>query len=192
MRLDLALTRLLSFVSRSEGGFFKAKLSFPPDYPFAPPTMRFVSEMWHPNSMSTRPPSPALARDPSPLLTPFSQSTRTAMCASQSSTRRARTRTSTRTRRSAGSQSTPSRASSSASSPCLPIPTTRAPQTSTPPRSGEMRTPSSERRFRTPSGEHWKTCERSATAEDDNFVMENPQGHAPCLLFYFSFLGFSY
>jgi ubiquitin-protein ligase len=34
----------------SDGGLFKAKLSFPPDYPFMPPTMRFISEMWHPNS----------------------------------------------------------------------------------------------------------------------------------------------
>jgi Ubiquitin-conjugating enzyme len=33
-----------------DGGLFKAKLSFPPDYPFMPPTMRFVSDMWHPNS----------------------------------------------------------------------------------------------------------------------------------------------
>eukprot|EP00545_Synedropsis_sp_CCMP1620_P012387 CAMPEP_0119029494 /NCGR_PEP_ID=MMETSP1176-20130426/40547_1 /TAXON_ID=265551 /ORGANISM="Synedropsis recta cf, Strain CCMP1620" /LENGTH=168 /DNA_ID=CAMNT_0006985841 /DNA_START=699 /DNA_END=1205 /DNA_ORIENTATION=- len=32
-----------------EGGFFKAKLSFPSDFPNMPPTMTFVSEMWHPN-----------------------------------------------------------------------------------------------------------------------------------------------
>ncbi|CAN8064139.1 unnamed protein product [Agarophyton chilense] len=32
-----------------EGGLFKAKLSFPPDYPYMPPTMRFISDMWHPN-----------------------------------------------------------------------------------------------------------------------------------------------
>lgn len=32
-----------------EGGFFKAKLSFPVEYPSMPPTMTFVSEMWHPN-----------------------------------------------------------------------------------------------------------------------------------------------
>ncbi|EME30786.1 ubiquitin-conjugating enzyme E2 [Galdieria sulphuraria] len=32
-----------------EGGVFKARLVFPPDYPVMPPTMRFTSEMWHPN-----------------------------------------------------------------------------------------------------------------------------------------------
>lgn len=33
----------------SEGGFFNAKLTFPPDYPNKPPKCRFTSEMWHPN-----------------------------------------------------------------------------------------------------------------------------------------------
>jgi len=32
-----------------EGGFFKARLVFPKDFPNMPPTMTFVSEMWHPN-----------------------------------------------------------------------------------------------------------------------------------------------
>lgn len=32
-----------------EGGFFKAKLEFPKDFPNNPPTMTFVSEMFHPN-----------------------------------------------------------------------------------------------------------------------------------------------
>ncbi|CAN0404968.1 unnamed protein product, partial [Discosporangium mesarthrocarpum] len=32
-----------------EGGFFKAKLEFPKDFPNNPPTMTFLSEMWHPN-----------------------------------------------------------------------------------------------------------------------------------------------
>ncbi|KXN68789.1 ubiquitin-conjugating enzyme E2 g [Conidiobolus coronatus NRRL 28638] len=32
-----------------EGGFFKAKLKFPQDYPQMPPTLKFVSEIWHPN-----------------------------------------------------------------------------------------------------------------------------------------------
>ncbi|KAG2072031.1 ubiquitin-conjugating enzyme [Suillus decipiens] len=32
-----------------EGGFFKARLSFPPEYPLQPPKMRFITPMWHPN-----------------------------------------------------------------------------------------------------------------------------------------------
>mmetsp|Transcript_23950 Transcript_23950/g.56575 ORF Transcript_23950/g.56575 Transcript_23950/m.56575 type:complete len:233 (+) Transcript_23950:12-710(+) len=32
-----------------EGGFFKARLVFPADFPNMPPTMTFVSDMWHPN-----------------------------------------------------------------------------------------------------------------------------------------------
>ncbi len=35
-----------------EGGFFKAKLEFPRDFPNNPPTMTFTSEMWHPNGIS--------------------------------------------------------------------------------------------------------------------------------------------
>ena len=34
-----------------EGGIFTARLTFPNDYPLNPPKMRFISEMWHPNSM---------------------------------------------------------------------------------------------------------------------------------------------
>jgi ubiquitin-conjugating enzyme E2 G1 len=32
-----------------EGGFFKAHLNFPKEYPQRPPKMKFISEMWHPN-----------------------------------------------------------------------------------------------------------------------------------------------
>jgi ubiquitin-protein ligase len=34
-----------------EGGIFPAELKFPKDYPLNPPTMRFLSEVWHPNGM---------------------------------------------------------------------------------------------------------------------------------------------
>ncbi|MRA94286.1 hypothetical protein GH868_30680, partial [Bacillus thuringiensis] len=32
-----------------EGGFFKAHLTFPQDYPQKPPKMKFITEIWHPN-----------------------------------------------------------------------------------------------------------------------------------------------
>ena len=32
-----------------EGGFFQAEMRFPNDYPNHPPTLRFISEFWHPN-----------------------------------------------------------------------------------------------------------------------------------------------
>ncbi|XP_075247949.1 putative ubiquitin-conjugating enzyme E2 7 isoform X2 [Convolutriloba macropyga] len=32
-----------------EGGFFRATLSFPEEYPQRPPKMKFISKMWHPN-----------------------------------------------------------------------------------------------------------------------------------------------
>lgn len=32
-----------------EGGYFKAKINFPQDYPYSPPTFRFLTTMWHPN-----------------------------------------------------------------------------------------------------------------------------------------------
>lgn len=37
-----------------EGGVFPAELKFPADYPLAPPTMKFLGEIWHPNSMYTK------------------------------------------------------------------------------------------------------------------------------------------
>lgn len=32
-----------------EGGYFKAEMTFPTDYPYSPPQFRFLTEMWHPN-----------------------------------------------------------------------------------------------------------------------------------------------
>jgi ubiquitin-conjugating enzyme E2 R len=31
------------------GGYYKAILKFPFDYPYRPPTLKFLSDMWHPN-----------------------------------------------------------------------------------------------------------------------------------------------
>lgn len=36
-----------------EGGIFPAELKFPKDYPLAPPSMRFLGEVWHPNGVYT-------------------------------------------------------------------------------------------------------------------------------------------
>ncbi|TDL26988.1 ubiquitin-conjugating enzyme [Rickenella mellea] len=35
-----------------EGGFLKARLTFPPEFPLLPPKMRFITPMWHPNIYS--------------------------------------------------------------------------------------------------------------------------------------------
>ncbi|CEH18095.1 ubiquitin-conjugating enzyme [Ceraceosorus bombacis] len=32
-----------------EGGFLRAELIFPPEYPLMPPKMKFITPMWHPN-----------------------------------------------------------------------------------------------------------------------------------------------
>ncbi|KAJ2486646.1 hypothetical protein IWW37_005537 [Coemansia sp. RSA 2050] len=32
-----------------DGGVFQAVMTFPPDYPFAPPTLTFKTDIWHPN-----------------------------------------------------------------------------------------------------------------------------------------------
>lgn len=32
-----------------QGGYFKANLKFPADYPYNPPSVRFLSKVWHPN-----------------------------------------------------------------------------------------------------------------------------------------------
>ncbi|KAJ2699757.1 Ubiquitin-conjugating enzyme E2 7 [Coemansia sp. IMI 203386] len=32
-----------------EGGMFKAVMKFPKNYPFEPPSLKFTSDLWHPN-----------------------------------------------------------------------------------------------------------------------------------------------
>ena len=32
-----------------EGAYIKAQMKFPSDYPSSPPTVRFITPMWHPN-----------------------------------------------------------------------------------------------------------------------------------------------
>lgn len=45
-----------------EGGVFPAELKFPKDYPLAPPSMRFLGEVWHPNGMTFFRPSSSSLR----------------------------------------------------------------------------------------------------------------------------------
>lgn len=45
----LAALRVDLIVPYSEGGIFELELVFPPDFPMSPPTLRFISEFWHPN-----------------------------------------------------------------------------------------------------------------------------------------------
>ncbi|KAJ6643285.1 Ubiquitin-conjugating enzyme E2 R2 [Pseudolycoriella hygida] len=33
-----------------QGGYFKAHMKFPPDYPYSPPSIRFLTKVWHPNN----------------------------------------------------------------------------------------------------------------------------------------------
>lgn len=46
------LVNTVLFLIFSEGGFFKAILTFPRDYPLKPPKMKFATEIWHPNGKS--------------------------------------------------------------------------------------------------------------------------------------------
>jgi hypothetical protein len=62
-----------------EGGFLRAELVFPPEYPLLPPKMKFITPMWHPNGESAcdRSYSAGGSSHSAPL-----QSTPTATCAS--------------------------------------------------------------------------------------------------------------
>lgn len=41
-----------------EGGVFAAELRFPRDYPLAPPSMKFIGDVFHPNGTSLSPDTP--------------------------------------------------------------------------------------------------------------------------------------
>lgn len=47
----LACVNVCFLHDSSEGGFFNAIMSFPQDYPNNPPTVRFTTDVWHPNGM---------------------------------------------------------------------------------------------------------------------------------------------
>jgi hypothetical protein len=83
-----------------EGGIFPAELRFPKDYPLAPPTMKFLGELWHPNGKKTPTPITEV-----PELTILVQSTPPASSASRSYTHPVTIRTTTSMLRSDGRQS---------------------------------------------------------------------------------------
>ena len=39
----------MAFDKKISGGYFKANLKFPKEYPMKPPKMKFTSKIWHPN-----------------------------------------------------------------------------------------------------------------------------------------------
>jgi len=41
-----------------QGGYFKAQIKFPSNYPFSPPSMRFLTKVWHPNVYEVQSPIP--------------------------------------------------------------------------------------------------------------------------------------
>ncbi|XP_044505810.1 ubiquitin-conjugating enzyme E2 13-like isoform X3 [Mangifera indica] len=46
---DVVFDEMGSTAKISEGGFFNAIMSFPSNYPNSPPTVKFTTEIWHPN-----------------------------------------------------------------------------------------------------------------------------------------------
>ena len=98
-----------------EGGVFPAELKFPKDYPLAPPKMKFLVDMWHPNGtcalLSTK-----REHGTGAYVEPSADSIQcipTAKYAFPSCTRQATTRTTTSKPPSAGRPSRASRRSSS-------------------------------------------------------------------------------
>jgi hypothetical protein len=71
-----------------EGGIFPAELKFPKDYPLAPPTMRFLTTVWHPNGTLDISTDKAVKAHSEVIRVHANkeQSTKTALSASQSCT----------------------------------------------------------------------------------------------------------
>ena len=81
----------------TSGGCFRAKMTFPPNYPLYPPKMKFETPIFHPNGKSR----PNGTRNTIRFLTNW-QSTRAATSASPSSTRPKKINTATKRPASAG------------------------------------------------------------------------------------------
>lgn len=45
----ISLLHLCSSFSYTDDVLFQAHMKFPPDYPYSPPSIRFLTKVWHPN-----------------------------------------------------------------------------------------------------------------------------------------------
>lgn len=133
----------------TSGGCFRAKMTFPPNYPLYPPKMKFETPIFHPNGKSPG------TRSIIQRLT-SRQSTRAATSAFPSSTLPKKTNTATRKPASAGHPSFHPRLSFYRSSVCSGAQTMKVPPTSRPASSGERIRKSSRGR----SGDVYETAWR--------------------------------
>ena len=49
MKVKKCVRLLVRSINCNLGGYFKANLKFPKEYPMKPPKMKFISKIWHPN-----------------------------------------------------------------------------------------------------------------------------------------------
>lgn len=118
------------------GGFFRARLTFPTEYPLLPPKMRFETPIFHPNSEFPIHLLLCFFNQPTP------QSIRTEMSVFRSCTPQKKTNTVMNPPLSAGHPSKPPKPFFSPSYPCSPAPTTSRLRTSRLPACGETTHPS--------------------------------------------------
>ena len=62
LQTTLAAVTSANLSSKTTGGFFHARLSFPEQYPLMPPKMKFITPIFHPNSMQSNTHTPTLPR----------------------------------------------------------------------------------------------------------------------------------
>lgn len=109
--LSSAFTKL---TDRQTGGCFRARISFPPEYPHMPPKMKFKTPIYHPNSKHRLPSSPL----PHHIPTDHKQYIRTATSVFQSYIHQRRIDTATKQLRNDGHLYRRRRRSSYQSSAC--------------------------------------------------------------------------
>jgi len=50
-----------------EGGIFHSQMTFPSDYPFSPPSLKLISDFWHPNVYKNGPVCISILHTPDPM-----------------------------------------------------------------------------------------------------------------------------